>query len=466
MSATATVEEGAKLEKIPAPNGVVQAANLAIEINSAQVPELFERLNKSHSLLSDLLKRGSDDKNQSASSQGLAFGKKGHPYDRKAIRNFLNSNEHHAACIQAKVNSTVGLGYKDSRVETTKEDGGIKVDDVESKVDKALCSLCTISWQDVLTDVAEDYWQVGDGYIEVIRKDPTNPDKISGLHHIPSTDIHVVLEDANYNRHFEVAGSESAGIITRKFALFGDKEDFLKRNKFNVDPGNVSEVIQIRRPSSQNRWYGYNDWLSAVASIELMQCLKQYKYDFFLNRGVPEFMMFVLGQKLNKDDWAKIEQALRANIGLGRSHKSLALNLENPEIEIQIEKLAMEGKQDDDFSKSGEYLAQSIVTAHGVPPLLAGILVPGKLGASNELVNALQAFQLLKIGPAQRVFQQALAATLGDDTMNGGIGLAPLDFVMRKITEEIDLATMDTMSRQRTEATAKDGRDPKDGLKE
>lgn len=454
---------------VDAPESVVDLANQIIEISHSQAPTLYKRDSEDESLLTVLLKTPEPENTEATSSgQGVSTGRKSHPYDRRAIISFLDSNEHHAACISAKVQSTIGLGYKDSRKETKNDDGTVDVEDVESKVDKALDPLCRVSWADTIWDVAEDFWQVGDGYIEVVRKGNNGKD-ITGLHHLPCTDAHLVVEDDLYHYHWEITSTDKGSSTNRIFAAFGDRDGLISRMKdklSNQDADAVSEVIQIRRPTSKNRWYGYCDWLSAVAAIELIQCLKQYKYDFFLNRGVPEFMLFILGQKLGKEDWAKVENAMRANIGLGRSHKSLALNLTSKEITVQVEKLAVEGKQDDDFSKTGENLASSIVSAHGVPPLLAGIMVPGKLGASNELVNALQAFQLLKIGPVQRIFKQALGSTLGNPKMNGSLGLKPEDFAMRKITDEIDLAMMDTVSRQRTEATAKDGRDPKDGLRD
>jgi hypothetical protein len=105
-------------------------------------------------------------------------------------------------------------------------------------------------------------------------------------------------------------------------------------------------------------------------------------------------------------------------------------------------------------------LAMHIVSAHRVPPVLAGILVPGKLGANNELPNALAAFQALVMGPAQRNFSNVLAATLGNPEFNQGLGLTEKDFMgeegngFRTILEEMGsgmagLTEMDTMARMK-----------------
>lgn len=205
-------------------------------------------------------------------------------------------------------------------------------------------------------------------------------------------------------------------------------------------------------------------WLSAVPAIELSQCYAQFKYDFFLNRGVPEFMLFLLGAKLSPDDWKIVTNALKSNIGLGNSHKSFALNVSDTELKVQLEKLAMDSSPQDDGPMK-ESLALSVVTAHGVPPLLAGILVPGKLGSNNELPNALMAFQALVAGPDQRIFMQTLGKTLG--SKEAGLGLTLSDFEFYTVLDEIDLSTAATvggMKQPLAEANAQ-GRDLTAGMK-
>jgi hypothetical protein len=253
------------------------------------------------------------------------------------------------------------------------------------------------------------------------------------------------------------------------FARFGEGAELLVRLKDNLkDKTNVSEVIHFRQSSNLNRWYGMPRWLAATASIELMQALHQFSFDFFINRGVPEFILVIKGGKMAKPDWDKVEQALKANIGTGNSHKTMALNLTDPNMDVVVEKLAMEGTGDSTMLKDmSETLALSIVSAHGVPPLLAGILIPGKLGSANELPNALQSFQALVVGPMQTCVSTTLGVSLGDPKYNGGLGLVKGDFKLKKITEELDLGQMDTVSRMKQPlATAQaQGRDLSAGLK-
>lgn len=456
---------------ISAPESVVEAAgewiNKAIAIDHATRP-IFGRSYSDRSLFTRIHKAEVDGE-RPPTGQRQVVGRREHPFDFAEALNLSVVNEHHSTCIETKVAATVGLGFvvdgDDAEVEETPRR---KFE--QSTVDEELDALTNDSFQAVLSDACQDYWGVGNGYIEVVREG----DQIVGLHHMPTTNTWAHVEDEFGEWHYVFRGAAGA---ERHFARFGDRKGLIERGRsgdagFSIgddgqDENTVSEVIHFRRPTSLDKWYGYPDWLAAVPSIELNQMMTQHRFDFFLNRGVPEFMLFIMGQQLSKDDWKKVEDAMRANIGLGNSHKSLALNLTNKDIQVTLEKLAMDSRNEDSFAKDKESIALSIVSAHRVPPLLAGIQIPGKLGATNELPNALMAFQLLVIGQAQKLFQRTLAMTLaGDD--NGGLSVAPEDFTFRRITDEIDLGTMDTTSRMRQtvpEARA-EGRDMTEGVRE
>lgn len=449
-----------------------------VEMTRERVPLFAEITEKGKSLLQTILTK--ETPAGGASSQGVTKQKKEHPFRFDLTSTFQTVNVHHSRCLHAKVGSTVGLGFE-SEADRKRKDAkkkGLPEPDVSpeqeiSKVDLVLNPLTEHSWTDVLTDVCEDYWQTGNGYLEVVRSDKSQSSPIKGIFHIPAPEVFVVVENDSYDRHYEIQSNDAAG--ARRFAKFGDLTDFLVRQAKgdthvagsqtvnSSDTTKVSEVIHFRRPTSLSRWYGFPDWLAGVAAIELMQCLLQFEYDFFLNRGVPEFMLFILGQKLTKEDNKKITDAMQSAIGLGNSHKSLMLNLQNPQVKIQLEKLALESKSDgNQFATMSDSLALQIVSAHGVPPLLAGIQIPGKLGATNELVQAMTSFQALVVSPAQRIFEQKLNNTLGKEDL----GLTIADFKLNTLLDEIDLGQLDTISRMRQspQEAAAQGRDIDDGV--
>jgi len=397
------------------------------------------------------------------STQQVTVGEKQHPFNMRAVAAFKNQNVHHSTCIEAKLQALVGLGH------------------VSDKVEKVLSPLTSISWQAVLQAVAEDFWSVANGYLEVVWD--RNRKNILGIHFIAGPEIRVVIENVFYEKHY----IHRTGEGERRFAAWGDGLDFyyggpggqgraVSAPRTQLRAGNsekFSELIHIPDMSSMSRFYGYVNWLAAVASIELAQAVMQHQFDFHMNRGVPEFMLFVTGAKLATDQWEVIEGAIDQTIGIGNAHKTLAVNIDDPNVKVQVEKLALEATEDGSYFKDlMEALALNVVSAHRVPPILAGILIPGKLGAANETSNAILAFQALVIGPAQKAFTSVLDNTLGDPVLNGQLGLKPGDFKFKTIVDEIaeqmqKLQPMDTMGRAREQLAdqAADGRDLEDGVK-
>jgi len=394
---------------------------------------------------------------EGTSKRRTTIGLKPHPFNFRAMIAFKNHNVHHSASIDAKVQTTVGLGHE-----------GEKVVDV-------LDPLCSVCWSSVRKAGCEDFWQTGNWWIEVVW-DSAERNEITGLHPVMSTEVRRYIENAETKDfHWVVHSPEGE----QHYAAWGDLKDFTKR-RGEASAGSVgrsvpnAELIHIPNPSASARWYGVPNHLAAVSTIELVQALMQYQFDFHRNRGVPEFMLFILGGKVGKDDWKKITDSIDAQIGVGNAHKSMAVNLTDNDLTVQIEKLAMEGTSDGGYFKDMmEALALNIVSAHRVPPSLAGILIPGKMGAANEMSNAILAFQTLVIGPAQETIESVLDRTLGDPKMNGGLGLKKGDFKLKTVTDEIaeemkKLQPADTMGRMKEglPEAAGGGRDLEQGLKE
>lgn len=383
-----------------------------------------------------------------ASKQRATTGLKRHPFNFKSMIAFRNHNVHHSACIDAKTKATVGLGQEND------------------KVKKALDPLCPISWSVLRLAGTEDFWQTGNWWLEVVWDEGRT--KILGLHPVASASVHRFVETADTKEYHWVVSTPEG---EQHYAAWGDLLSFRERRSGRNMVTNA-ELIHIPDPSSASKYYGEPNHLSAIASIELVQALMQYQFDFYINRGVPEFMLFVLGGKVPKDDWTLIENAIDAQIGMGNSHKSIAVNLQNQDLTVQLERLAMEGTQDGSYFKDMlEALSLNIVSAHRVPPSLAGILIPGKMGAANETSNAIMLFQALVIGPAQETIEGVFDATLGDPQLNGGLGLAAGDFTFKTIVDEVaeqmkKLNPVDTMGRMKDELgdAAAEGRDIEDGL--
>ena len=383
------------------------------------------------SMLKKAAKVSTEDAERGDTNAGVSVGKKSHMIDKLTARELRDFNATHAICIDAKVSSTVGLGHR------------------EQDIHETLDPLCRFSWQDTLDALAEDYFETGECYLEVVYGDSADMGLITGLHHIESAGIHAEVEEEDSSNlfHYIVEG-EQGGADTRVLAKFGDLSDLKarfgetedgegddeldgidntpaneaifpsERSTVSVLGGSIvnSEVIHIRQATNRSRYYGYPDYMSAVPSIELVQCMTQHEFDFYFNRGVPEFMLFLLGKNIG-GCWAKIEALIKAGQGIGNSHKTGAVHIPGSpeEVQVQVEKLAMEDAANSGFTEKSGTLDMRIATAHGMPPQLANIALPGKMGAANEGPNAMLTFQMRKLGQAQKNFSRMFACTLGGD---------------------------------------------------
>jgi len=434
---------------------------------------------------------------QEQSVRGLRQGLNNYPFKVNNVNKATFANSYHSTCLAAKVNATVGLGFlSDAERESGPQalnssavQGEQNLADQEaltaflnpfylpSQVDERMNEVCEYSWNDVMLSLGHDFYRSGNAYLEVAR-DPADPinGEIKAVWHLPWAETKAFVED-NQGRHWHWR-HRNLDSGERVLARYGQKKQLLERSKTgnvelrsmgiaeDLDPKNVHEVIHIRNPMALHEIYGYPEWLAAASPMELIGALMQYKYDFFTNRGVPEYALIVTGGKVPKKNWDAIVASLNSHVGAGNSHKSWALNIENEGVTVTVEKLGLEGKSDEGIFKDKESLQADIVTAHRLPPLLGNIMISGKLGATNEFINSLLSFQLLTINSPQRIFQQTLGSTLG--SKGAKLELEPNDFILRKVTDLIDVGKADTVSRMREElpeAKAK-GRDIGEGLKD
>jgi len=397
-----------------------------------------------------------------------------HPVAMDSVYALKDVSGHHSSCIQAKKYATVGLGFVDEGDETSKaktEEGAMEAASslltgrghVMSKVDESLDIHTNFGFMNDLLDATEDFMDTGTGYLEVHRNDS---DEIDGINQIPAKYVWPCTYDGRLFYQYQ-----SYGTTTKYWVPFGKgNKDWLTSDAgpFRGAGGkreDVSELITFIQPSNRVKYYGYPDWLSASVDIDLLKKAKQYKADFYHNRGVLDKVLVVTGAVIESDDWTKIKNSITASIGEGNNFNSAAFNFANEKAKVEIQNMGADGKTEEQFAKDMETLTQNIVSSHGVPPLLANILIPGKLGASNEFISALMTFQLLRINAYQNVIEKALAKSLGGE--DGIEGLEADDFRLRTITSQIDVASADTMGKMRSEAVdpKNKDRDLKDGVK-
>ncbi len=370
---------------------------------------------------------------EAGTQTGTEVGARAHLVNKEAARRMRDLNTTHSTCLDAKRSSGVGMGHRDRTIY------------------EALDPLCRHGWQDVLDAVGDDLEDHGEGFIEVVWDEARL--RVLGLNQLDGAQVNVVVERQNDSEtyHYQV----TSNVATRETVAMAQWGDLLElKARYEARGGLVrntgaglsydglissplggrivnSEVIHLRLPTSRDQYMGYPDWVAATPFIELVQAMVRHEFDFHFNRGVPELLISLIGGTLSDDDWTAIKVIFTGSQGLGNSRKSAALRLAgSPEsVKIQVDKLGEDGARDY-FGEKLDTLAMAIATAHGTPPILANILLPGKIGASNEGPNALLLFQKRKLGQRQKMVSSRLAQTLGS-----GVALGP-EGASKTLTED------------------------------
>lgn len=351
---------------------------------------------------------------EAGTNTGTEVGARAHLVHKDNARAMRDLNATHSTCLDAKRSSGIGMGHRDQGIY------------------EVLDPLCRHGWQDVLDAAGDDLEDHGEGFIELVWNEDRT--EVQGINSLDGAMVNVVVERQNDSEHFHYQVTSAVGTReTVAMAAFGDllelKARFsnggLVRNDTigRIDGGLAaplggrivdSEVIHLRLPTPRDPYMGYPDWVAATPFIELVQAMVRHEFDFHFNRGVPELLLTFIGGQLSEPDWEAIKSIFRASQGIGNSRKTAAVRLTgNPDaVKVQVDKLGEEGARDY-FGEKVDTMAMLIATAHGVPPMLANILLPGKIGAANEGPNALLLFQKRKLGQRQRSVSSLFARTLG-----------------------------------------------------
>lgn len=306
-----------------------------------------------------------------------------HLWDLKTLKSMENS--YHKKALNFKANCTVGLGYTltNKNGEPPKELPGFMgmANPLES-------------FEEVTTPVALDYDETGQGYWEVVRNLKGEP---SELYWIPSETVFISKD----KKFFLQKVNEK----TRKFLPF-NPDSFSRPNP------EIGEIIRIKFPSNRSPFYGQPDWIGAVAPMLLDSFAVEWNYRFFQNNAIPAFAIIIEGGKMSPPVEKAVKDFLTNNYkGVSNAHSTLYLPIENKDVKVRLEEVTKKPAEGE-FQKMRDQIRDEILSAHGVPPRIMGVVTPGSLGGSGEAAQQLKIFKEVLIAPRQRQFEQTLNRTI------------------------------------------------------
>ena len=170
-------------------------------------------------------------------------------------------------------------------------------------------------------------------------------------------------------------------------------------------------LLHFANYTQEDRHYGLPDWRGCIPDIELDYYAALYNQKFFINSGIPDLVIIVEGGQFDEDTEKKVVSFFQANFkGIENAHRTLYLPVNSENIKVRFEKLTVDQKdRDGSFEKLRAQCRDNIVSAHGVPPRLIGVVTSGQLGGSGEVHGQLRIFKEITIEPRQSLFEMKLS---------------------------------------------------------
>jgi len=334
------------------------------------------------------------------------------PYNLYELANFYDTSFANHAAIDAKVENTVGLGYRFEITDRTAlkletSDNDIAVANARKRIERAKVELR--DWLESLNDddsftktmekVFTDVQATGNGYLEIGR---TVTGEIGYVGHIPSTTIRVRRLNDGY---LQMIGNKVV-----YFRNFGATNP----NPVTLDT-RPNEIIHYKEYSPLNTFYGVPDIVAALPSLIGDQLASQYNIDYFENKAVPRYIITLKGAQLSGESEDKMFRFLQTGLK-SQSHRTLYIPLpgdtENNKVEFKMEPIE-NSVQEGSFEKYRKQNRDDIFIAHQVPV--------SKVGGSDGsgLAGALaqdRTFKEQVARPAQTNIEKMIAKIIRERT--------------------------------------------------
>ena len=160
--------------------------------------------------------------------------------------------------------------------------------------------------------------------------------------------------------------------------------------------------------SPRSRFYGEPDYLSILEQIITTQYADKYNTKFFENSAMPDFAIIFENTEPTEEQIEAFRQFFGSHFrGYENAHKTLILSSGQKE-DISNERIRLEklhDVKDISFKDLKNTTRDEIISAHGVPPRLVGVVQSGHLGGGSELISQLHMFNETTIKPKMEAIE-------------------------------------------------------------
>lgn len=331
------------------------------------------------------------------------------PYNLDYLAKLYELSTPHKAAVDAKVSNIVGLGYDfipNARTKMKMDDyDGDKATRYQKKLNNWKIQLTEAlddmnsddTFKETLERVWKDYETMGNGYIEVGRK---NNGEIGFIGHLPAATVRVRRQRDGFVQ------------------IIGNKAVFFRNfGKDDADPighdSNPNEVIHIKKYAPSSTFYGVPDIVAAKTAVAGNDFSAKFNLDYFENKAVPRHVIILKGATINPRLAKNILEFFETGLK-GKNHRSLFVPLpgDTSDKKVSFEIKAVEsGIQDASFNNYRKSNLAEILMAHRVPVNKVGLPEGVSLAVARD---ADKTFKEQVCGPEQHTLEKKVNKIIKD----------------------------------------------------
>ncbi|MFQ5628627.1 MAG: phage portal protein [bacterium] len=318
------------------------------------------------------------------------------------LLDFMDLNTWHRRCIALKARLVAGLGWQLITNDDNKEP-----DDAYNKI-HAFLTTPNENVQDSFTEIMykymTDYYALGNAFLEISRN---MANEIEAIYHVRGRNMRRKLKNMRGQdgkiRAVKSGFCQVIDLIIQSFVDFGVE-----------DRGEKNEIIHHFQYDANDDYYGVPEWLPALAVMILDRSAVEYNAFMFDNEMTAKFLLIIEGGNLSASARTQLKKFLAQKaMGVKNTGRAFEVSIDDPNVKIRIEKLNVESKEKDlSFSVGRGQNRDEIISAHGVPPRMVGIMAAGQLGGVGEIEGQLKTFKESTITPDQQSLETLLNKTI------------------------------------------------------
>lgn len=312
------------------------------------------------------------------------------PFLASEIARYKALDSTYQQCVDIKVNTIVGLGYKI----------GSKNADERADI-KAFFQTPNRNFSETFTSIIKnmykDFETTKNGYLEYIKSGKTR-----AIYYLPGKDMYIkpkenangdLTREVEYYYYIPMDYTEPVAYVP--YPADGKTKD------------NVRYCIHFREGSQDDIFYGKPDTAHLFDLIKQSYLSDQYNINFFSNGGQPAWAVLITGGKLSKKSYEKIKEFIDNNLkGVANAHKMLFLSVPNEKAKITLVPLSK--SIDEQFISLSDKVQFRIALKCGVHPKLLGLSVGGNFGGGSAGISDLKLFIETICQPAQDYIEEII----------------------------------------------------------